>query len=138
MRIVCIDDDVQTASWIRALLSPAGVGVEFISVRTGREAFSLVLDDRFDLCILEYALPDMTGVQLCGLLRQAGCSTPIVFLTAMNRPIDRERAELAGANAYLAKPEDLDILVPTLSRLLMQPIIPPPPFQVQSFATVPT
>ena len=72
----------------------------------------------FDLCILEYALPDMTGVQFCTLMRQMGSNVPMMFFTAMNRPVDREKAAKAGANAYLSKPEDLDIFAATVERLL--------------------
>ena len=72
----------------------------------------------FDLCILEYALPDMSGVQLCGLLRNMGCDMPVMFFSAMNRSIDVEKAQAAGANEYLIKPDDLDQFAVAVARLL--------------------
>lgn len=117
-RILCVDDDTRTCDWIRIILRGSKVDALVRVAKTGREAFTLLNQEDFDLCILEYALPDMTGVQLCALLRQTGCDVPMMFLTAMGRPIDRERANAAGANAYLCKPDDLDIVVSAVTHLL--------------------
>lgn len=117
-RILCIDDDAKTSSWIKIMLKASKVGAEVVTVGTGREAFIRLNQEDFDLCILEYALPDMTGVQLTSLLRQMGSSVPLLFFTAMNRPIDRERAMAAGADEYLCKPDDLDLFVDAVKNLL--------------------
>ena len=117
-RILCIDDDTNTSRWIRIMLKGSKVNAEVVTVKTGREAFIRLNEEEFDLCILEYALPDMTGVQLCSLIRQMGCNLPILFFTAMNRPVDREMAEVAGASNYLCKPDDLDLFVATVTNLL--------------------
>jgi two-component system, OmpR family, response regulator len=116
--IICVDPDPHTGEWLRMMLEDAKVNASLVSLPTGREAFRRICDEDFDLCVLEYALPDMTGVQLCSLVRQVGWSIPIMFLTAMNRTIDRERAETAGANEYLAKPDDLDRCVESIYALL--------------------
>ena len=117
-RILCIDDDTNTVDWIRIVLRAAKIGAGVTAVSTAREAFSLLNRENFDLCILEYALPDMSGVQLCSLTRQMGSTVPMMFFSAMNRPIDLEKARLAGAIEYLSKPEDLDVLVSTVAKLL--------------------
>ncbi|SRR5258706_2215722 len=117
-RILCIDDDANTCNWIRIMLRGSKVNASITTVETGREAFDLVSSKDFDLCILEYALPDMTGVQLCSLIRQMGSDVPMMFFTAMNRPIDRQRAFASGADAYLCKPDDLDRFVSSVIRLL--------------------
>lgn len=116
-RILCIDADPAVPVWISRHLERAGVGFELVSAGTGRAGFNALMEREFDLCVMDYCLPDMTGVQLCTLLRQSGCHLPIVFLTAMNRPVDREWALEAQANAFLAKPEDIELLVPTVERL---------------------
>jgi CheY-like chemotaxis protein len=117
-RILCIDDDPSTAPWVEMVLSNAGIDGEVVAVTTGKQGFNELMGRGGDLCILDYALPDMTGVQLCTLMRQTGCNVPMIFFSAMNRPVDRERAARAKANAYLSKPEDLDIFLPTVLRLL--------------------
>ena len=117
-RILCVDDNGHTCDWIQKTLKASKNDVVITNAKTAREAFTLLNQDDFDLCILEYALPDMTGVQLCSLMRQMGCEVPMLFFTAMNRPIDREKAQTAGANEYLSKPDDLDIFVNAVTRLL--------------------
>ncbi|CAN5469087.1 hypothetical protein BH10ACI2_BH10ACI2_09090 [soil metagenome] len=116
--ILFIDDDTETCNWVRIMLRAAHVDAAITSVKTGRDAFELLQKETFDLCILDYSLPDTTGVQLCSRLRQRGCDIPFMFFTAMNRPIDRERATAAGANEYLVKPDDLDIFVSAVNSLL--------------------
>ena len=117
-KILCIDDDTHTSDWIKIMLRGSHVDCIIQSVRTGREAFGRLKSEPYDLCIMEYALPDMTGVQLSTLLRQTGCNVPIMFFTAMNRTIDRQKAEAAGADEYLAKPDALDIFSDAAARLL--------------------
>ena len=47
-----------------------------------------------------------------------GFNSPIMFFTAMNRPVDRENAKAAGASEYLCKPDYLDVFVDSVTRLL--------------------
>lgn len=106
-RILFVDDDEAMSAWIRDQLRRSRVSAEVTATGTGRNAFNLLNDREFDLCVMEYALPDMTGVQLCALLRHMGFRIPLIFLSAMNRPIDRQKAIDAGASEYLCKPDDL-------------------------------
>jgi two-component system response regulator PrrA len=96
----------------------ASVPAAVTKATNGRDAFDLLNRKAFDLCIMEYPLPDMTGVQLCTLMRQTGSGVPVMFLTAMNRPVDREKAAASGADDYICKPDDLDMFVPAVNRLL--------------------
>jgi len=117
-RILCVDDDIFSSEWVRRSLQVAGVRAAVTMVGNGRDAFMLLNQERFDLCIVDYPLPDMTGVQLCSLMRQAGSGIPVMFLTAMNRRVDKQKAMASGADDYLCKPDDLDIFVPAVNRLL--------------------
>jgi len=117
-RILCVDEDLYSSEWVKQSLKGAGVTAAVTAAASGRDAFMLLNREVFDLCILEYPLPDMTGVQLCTLLRQGGSGIPVMFLTAMNRPVDREKAAASGADDYLCKPDDLDMFVPAVNRLL--------------------
>jgi CheY-like chemotaxis protein len=100
------------------MLKGAKVNAQVTIATSGREAFNLLHKEQFDLCIMEYALPDMSGVQLCSLMRQMGCDVPMMFFSAMDRPVDKQKAEAAGADEYLCKPDDLDIFVDAVSYLL--------------------
>ena|SRR6187399_657416 len=117
-RILCVDEDLYSSEWVKQALKAASVPAAVKTAASGRDAFKLLNREVFDLCILEYPLPDMTGVQLCFLLRQTGSGIPVMFLTAMNRPVDREKAAASGADDYLCKPDDLDMFVPAVNRLL--------------------
>ncbi len=117
-RILCIDDDAGTCEWVRIVLKGSQIRSEITCVKTGRAAIELLSENKFDLCILEYALPDMTGVQFCSFIRHSGNDVPVMFFTAMDRPIDKEKATAAGADEYLCKPDDLDIFVPAVQTLL--------------------
>src|SRR5438445_4468867 len=116
--ILCIDGDTSTCNWIRIMLRGSKLNASITTVSSGRRAFDLLSSKDFDLCILEYALPDMTGVQLCSLVRQIGKNVPMMFFTAMNRTIDMQRAFASGADEYLCKPDDLDKFVSSVIRLL--------------------
>lgn len=118
-RILCVDDDVHTVDWISNTLKGSKINAALTAVKSSGEAFTLLNREGFDLCILEYALPDMTGVELCSLIRKAGFDVPIMFFTAMDRPIDIEKAHDAGADEYLRKPDDLNLFANSVARLLL-------------------
>lgn len=117
-RVLCIDNDADTCDWMRVVLWNSITGCTVTTAETGRAAFKLLNSEEFDLCILDYALPDMTGVQLCALLRQMGYDIPVMFFSAMNRPIDRAKAEAVGADEYLSKADDLGRFADTVIGLL--------------------
>ena len=117
-RILYVDDDPTAVEWIRMDLDSSKINSEFTSLECGRLALKLLYRDAFDLCIFDYALPDMTGVQLCYLMRGIGYTVPIMIFTALNRRIDREKATAAGANEFLSKPDDLDAFSASVRRLL--------------------
>ncbi|MGE3466358.1 MAG: response regulator transcription factor [Pyrinomonadaceae bacterium] len=113
-----MDNDIHTCEWIRHVLAIRGIDCRLKTIGTGRAAFEEMVRNDYDLLIVEYALPDMTGVQLCSLLREISIETPVLFFTAMNRPIDRQKATEAGADEYLSKPDDLDIFTEAVGDLL--------------------
>ena len=117
-KILCVDSDRTTGEWIRNEMRSATPVITLQSVEGGRAALKLLYREAFDLCVIDYALPDMTGAQLCLLMRQIGYSVPIMIFTAMNRRIDREKATAAGANEFLTKPDDFGIFSPAVKRLI--------------------
>jgi DNA-binding response OmpR family regulator len=73
--------------------------------------------DEFDLVLLDVMLPDGNGLELLAERRAAGDETPTVLLTAREEAQLRERATLAGADAYLPKPFVYDELLAVVTRL---------------------
>ena len=115
-RILCVDADRRTQLWVKRVLRH--VTARVTGVATGREAFNMLAREKFDLCILDYALPDMVGVQLCSLVRNMGCDVPMMVFTAMDRPIDRRRADEFGVDAFLTKTADLGRFSSTVTALI--------------------
>ena len=82
----------------------------------------LTTEGPFQLIILDISLPDMDGYQLCHQLRTAANFTPVLMLTARQRPEDRVQGLEAGADDYLTKPFDLDELMARVRSLLRRQV----------------
>lgn len=73
----------------------------------GREAKAQLEQAEFDLIILDFMMPEMTGVEVCEWLRGSdnpNRDKPVVLLTAKAQDKDRERAKQAGITTYVVKP----------------------------------
>lgn len=118
--ILFVDDDADSCELMNMMLVCAGVDYKTTAVATAREALNLMAQESFDLLIVDYKLPEMSGVELCRSIRKTNHKTPILFFTGMSRDADRELAITAGANSYLIKPNDLDKFADTVKRLLSE------------------
>lgn len=119
-RILCIDDNKDSREMIKALLNYEDEGYDVTIVETGAEALSLVAKDPFDLYVLDLWLPSMDGMTICRRIREMKITEPIIFFSAMGRPADMDYVIAAGANAFLTKPNDLNIFADTVKRLLIE------------------
>src|SRR5262245_52931804 len=109
-RILVVEDEAHLAAGLKLNLELEGYQVDV--ARTLREtAAQLVQGSAYDLVILDVMLPDGDGYSLCKKLRDAGDYTPVIMLTARNRPDDRVRGLDSGADDYLAKPFELSELL---------------------------
>ena len=117
-RILYVEDDDDSRYLMKVMLQQANDDYKVTSVSTVQKALVLIENLTFDLYILDYALPDETGTELCRKIRRTDLHTPIMFYSAMAREIDYQMAKAAGATEYLVKPDDLDKLTETVGRLL--------------------
>lgn len=102
MRVLVVEDDAK----LGALLEE-GLGQDDFAVtwaRNGEQGLALALGDGFDIILLDYMLPGMSGHQLTVELRATGRRTPILMLTARDAPDDLRRAREAGVNEVMSKP----------------------------------
>jgi len=101
--LIAEGDPEQRARVEESLASPR---LELTGVGTGRAALELATREKPDLLITELALPDMTGIGLCRLVREDAALAPIgiVMLTALDSEIDRVLAFEAGVDDFLGKP----------------------------------
>jgi len=102
MRLLLIEDDPKTSSFISKGLAESGFTVE--AALDGLEGLRRAKAAEHDLVILDLMLPGMEGEAVLRELRAAGVKTPVVILTARGRLEDRVRGLQLGADDYLAKP----------------------------------
>ncbi|HYE78729.1 MAG TPA: response regulator, partial [bacterium] len=95
--------------------------MEGTAVNNGREALDALKRGRFDLVLMDCQMPEMDGFTAATAIRALEGdlrSIPIVAMTAMALPGDRERCLAAGMDDYLQKPVDLERLADVLQRWL--------------------
>jgi two-component system, OmpR family, copper resistance phosphate regulon response regulator CusR len=102
MRILIIEDEKKTASFLRKGLSESGYVVD--TSGDGNEGLLLALDINYDLIILDVMLPGRDGWAILMALRRAGKHMPVLFLTARDAVNDRVKGLELGADDYLVKP----------------------------------
>jgi OmpR-family two-component system manganese-sensing response regulator len=116
-RILIVDNDRGSSELIELMLRYSNHGYEISSVQTPEEGLRLAASERFDLFLLDYRLPGMSGAELCRAIRLTDAETPILFFTGTAYERERREAMQAGANAYLVKPDDLKKLTETVQLL---------------------
>jgi CheY-like chemotaxis protein len=116
--VVIADDHEPTLAFYRDMLTKQGVQV--VVARTGDEALAHVQAIHPDVAVLDIQMPGIDGLEVIRRIRAdpAVATVPIIALTALAMPGDRERCLAAGANAYLAKPVGLRTLIATITRML--------------------
>lgn len=119
-RILYVDNDNDGCELMGLLLERESENYEVIAVNSSEKAVNLLRELYFDLIILDWCLPERSGIELCRMIREADENVPIIFYSAMARPADRVVAKTAGASAYLVKPNDIDELGETVRRLLKE------------------
>lgn len=107
--ILLVEDEVKLARFIELELSSDGYQVSV--AHDGMTGLSIARETTFDLAILDWMLPGLTGVELCRRLRATGNSLPIILLTARDEVSDRVQGLDAGADDYMVKPFSIEELL---------------------------
>jgi DNA-binding response OmpR family regulator len=114
-RVLCVEDDADTCDMLKTMLGYSdleGVGAPDVGA-----ALRLMERERFDLYVLDGGPQGGEGLSLCEQIRASDSRTPIVIFSGYGYASDIEAGMLAGANAYLVKPDSSE-LIPTIRRLL--------------------
>jgi two-component system response regulator QseB len=112
LRILLVEDDDSLSSGLRLALERAGYSVE--RVKDGAEAIRALVDNEFDLAILDLGLPRLDGTEVLARLRSGGNPIAVLVLSARDAVRDRIMALDLGADDYLTKPFDVDELLARL------------------------
>jgi DNA-binding response OmpR family regulator len=137
-RILVVEDESHIAQGLRFNLEAEGHAVEISG--NGEDALSLLVTQgqKFDLVVLDVMLPAKDGFSVARELRQHQNFVPVLMLTARARPEDVLKGFESGADDYLPKPFNLDILVARIGGLLrrkswLQTVQQAPPPQADEF-----
>ena len=102
MRILVIEDDVETARYIAKGLGESGYLVD--RATDGKAGLLKAVAEDYDLAVVDRMLPGLDGLSVVEAMRGAGCDTPVLFLSAMGAVEDRVRGLKSGGDDYLIKP----------------------------------
>ena len=117
--VLGVDDDLHVVDILESVLRTNGF--DPISAADGEEALQLVKEKKPDLILLDVNLPDMMGYDVCQAIRQDPMikTTPIFMLTGhYSQASDKVKGLDMGADDYIVKPFDSDILLARVQALL--------------------
>ena len=114
-----VEDEERLARLISRVLGEEGYAAE--AETNGRSGLARALSGDFDLLIVDWMLPDLSGVQLVKSLRVAEVETPAIMLTARDQIEDKVEGLDAGADDYLPKPFALPELLARVRALTRRP-----------------
>jgi two-component system response regulator MprA len=117
-RVLIVDDDPELRHFLRTELELEGYACS--EAATGQQALMQARGERWDLLLLDWTLPDFSGVELCRRLRGTDDRTPVLMLTARDDVKERVEALDAGADDYLTKPFSIEELLARVRARLRQ------------------
>lgn len=117
--VLLVDDDQALREALREQLD---LHEEFTTTEaeTGSRALDLAKQQTFDAILLDVALPDLDGREVCKMLRRLGVKSPIIMLTAQDSDADTILGLESGANDYITKPFRLGVLLARLRAHMRQ------------------
>lgn len=115
MKILLIEDDQSLVNGLSFALKKQGYGLEI--ARTSLEADALWAQGGYDLVILDVALPDGSGLDICQKIRRTS-KVPIIFLTAADEETDVIMGLDMGGDDYITKPFKLAIFLSRVNAIL--------------------
>jgi CheY-like chemotaxis protein len=118
LRLMIVDDDVQTRTMMDELLQ--SYGAETLWASNAREATRLLSEEAVHVILSDIGLPDLDGYELMRRLRQPGTlasETPAIALTGFAQANDEHMAREAGYQGFATKPIDVAALVALIQRL---------------------
>ena len=116
MRVLVVEDEKKTASFIRKALQAEGFAVDVF--HNGDDALAAAKATPFDVIVLDIMLPGRDGLSVLKQLRERKNSTPVLLLSARGEVNERVEGLNAGADDYLPKPFELAELVARVRALM--------------------
>lgn len=116
MKVLLAEDDRDFGNILSQYVSINGFDV--ILARDGKEAWELFNTDKPDICVLDVMMPEMDGFTLGEKIKEAQPGIPVIFLTAKSLKEDIVRGLKIGADDYITKPFDPEVLILRINNIL--------------------
>lgn len=116
--ILVVDDEEDIVAVLKARLENAGYEVD--CAFDGKEGLEKIKLRKPDLAVIDIMMPEINGSTLCGMLKfdNRYKEIPVILLTARGRDLDKEIGDTVGADAYMVKPFDTQVLLDLVNDLL--------------------
>ena len=114
--ILLIEDEPDVVNFVKK-----GLGEESFEVSValnGFDGLEMVLNNQYDIVLLDIMIPEKNGIEVCKEIRANGIQTPILFLTALNTPDNIALGLNSGADDYLVKPFKFNELIARVNAIL--------------------
>lgn len=108
MEILIAEDDEQIANSLKKNLAEEGHHI--MHARDGEEALRFAGSIMFDVVLLDWRMPKVSGIEVCRKMRESGNKVPIILLTALSQISNKVEALRLGADDYITKPFSLEEL----------------------------
>jgi len=116
MRLLLIEDDAKTASFILRGLRESGYAVDHVG--DGQSGLHMALNEPYDAAIIDVMLPKLDGLSLIAELRRKNQKLPVIILSARGTTGDRVKGLETGSDDYLTKPFAFSELLARVQALL--------------------
>ena len=114
LKALLVEDDLDIQDLLKSQVE--SLGLDVICTSNGKTAIDLIKENTFDIFLLDRMLPGATGMEVCNYIRSHDLysSNPILMITALTQPEQIIEGLNAGADDYITKPFDINILLARL------------------------
>jgi len=116
MKVLLAEDDRDFGNILSQYVTINGFDVTL--ARDGKEAWELFSQDKPDICVLDVMMPEMDGFTLGEKIKEAHPDVPLIYLTAKSLKEDIVRGLKIGADDYITKPFDPEVLILRINNIL--------------------
>jgi DNA-binding response OmpR family regulator len=116
MKVLIAEDDRDFGNILTQYITISGFEVNL--ARDGKEAWEKFNEDKPDICVLDVMMPEMDGFTLAEKIKQSHSDMPVIFLTAKSLKEDIVKGLKLGADDYITKPFDPEVLILRINNIL--------------------
>ena len=113
-KLLIVDDEAHIRMLIEQTLEELeDEGVEFLTAENGEQALEIIKEEKPQLVFLDVMMPKMNGMEVCRRVKKELMldDVYIVLLTAKGQELDRQKGQEVGANVYMTKPFDPEVIL---------------------------